>query len=61
MDFRIAYTFIDGLASASYPASPVVILEEPELGLHPYGDITAPALFCSPRFENPPFSLRCHP
>ena len=32
MDSRIADTFTESLASAAHPASPVIILEEPELG-----------------------------
>ena len=41
------------------PASPVIILEEPELGLHPYAITRA----CSARLSltTRPFSLLCRP
>ena len=59
MDSRIADTFTESLASAAHPASPVIILEEPELGLHPYAITRA----CSARrsLTTRPFSLLCRP
>ena len=56
---RIADTFTESLASAAHPGSPVIILEEPELGLHPYAITRA----CSARLSltTRAFSLLCRP